>query len=195
MRRAIVLRRFILLFLVVTVGLCARAQVRRDMQMPISVCLQYQRARQQRGTGVAPFRQYGFRRLLPPENAKADGKQLWGYQVRLDSVPTAADGSPSTNSSVPKGKVPLYRYFHRVNIYSFGVIDSADSLGTCQYVFWAKAYYRRFANSLKQFGFAMSQDRRRPNVLRFTRDDIGIYVDFIIWEDVYVMEIGSKKKA
>lgn len=147
------------------------AQGQTGLQVDIAQCLQYERVKQLRGEGFAPFRRYGFHSM-----GTAGGNRLWGWHVLLDS--TAIGGKP------------VYRIFKRHDIQSFGIIDQGSQ--GCLYVFWWKGYYRRFASDLRRMGFVMSNDPKRTNVLRFTRDDMDVMVDFIIWEDIYVMHIREK---
>lgn len=141
------------------------------IQMPVAACLQYQRIKSARGNGYAPFRKYGFHPIAFADSTK----RLWGYHVYRDST--------------YNNKKPLYRIFKKHDLRSFAIIENSDNKGTSQYVFWWKGYYRNFVAELRQMGFDMSNVSGKTNVLRFSRKDISIVVDFIIWEDLYVMEI------
>lgn len=166
--------RTIITFIVSLFCLLGECQNINGIQLPVAVCLQYQRTKAIRNTNVAPFRKYGFR-PIPSDDAS---KRLWGYHVMRDSAYSK--------------RQPPYRMFQRHDIYSFAIIDDTARLGTCQYVFWWKGYYRKFAADLRQMDFKMSEDPRQTNILRFSRPDINIVVEFIIWEDIYVMQIKEK---
>ena len=146
----------------------------RGIQMPVAVCLQYQRAKETRGNSIAPFRRYGFHPIQFADTTK----RLWGFHVIRDSAYTK-----------PK---PLYRLFKRHDLLSFAIIEDNVPNGSTQYVFWWKGYYRQFTSDLKRMGFTMSEVPNKTNALRFSRNDLNIIVEFIIWEDIYVMQVKSK---
>lgn len=150
-------------------------EINTGLQLPIAACLQYQRVKETRGSTVAPFRRYGFH----PFQYKDSTKRIWGYHVMPDSA--------------YKKSQPLYRMFRRHDIRSFAIIDDAAKQGSCQYVFWWKGYYRQFVADLRRMGFSMSNVPNKTNVLRFSRPDINIIVEFLIWEDIYVMTTSSKQ--
>lgn len=164
----------LLLLLVLTSGVSKGEGINQSLSLPIAACLQYQRVKETRGTTFAPFRKYGFRPIQTSDSTR----RLWGYHVMRDS-------------SYTKSK-PLYRMFKRHDLYSFAIIDNITNNGSSQYIFWWKGYYRKFVNDLRFMGFTMSNDPKRTNVLHFSRSDININVEFIIWEDLYVMQINSK---
>lgn len=170
----------LLLSLVLALGspLKARAQVYpeaplRANRLTMSACLQYQVTKHYRGRGVSPFRRYGFHAIANSDSTKV----LWGYHVSLDSVRSDSK--------------PLYRSFKHRDLTSIGIIDDFSASGICQYVFWWKGYYRRFSADLKRMGFVMSNDKRHSNVLIFSRNDVSVTVKFIIWDDIYVMQLQS----
>lgn len=179
MRRAVIMKQkfvvLLLIFISVCNGVCKAEGFQPGLSLPVAACLQYQRIKETRGTGYAPFRRYGFRPIQTTDSTK----RLWGYHVAKDS-------------SYTKSK-PLYRMFKHHDLYSFAIIDNASTNGSCQYVFWWKGYYRQFVADLRRMGFNMTNDSKRTNVLRFTRSDINIEVEFIIWEDIYVMQTLSKE--
>lgn len=145
------------------------------IDMPVAVCMQYQLTKARRGSSVAPFRRYGFRPMMSADSTK----HLWGYHVMRDSAYT-------------KSK-PLYRMFRRHDILSFAIIDDVTEGGACQYVFWWKGYYRKFADELRRMDFSMSAPKGSTNILRFSRQDVNVVVDFIIWDDIYVMKVYSRE--
>lgn len=146
----------------------------KRIKLPITVCLQYQIIKNKREYSYAPFDWYGFKTI----NSKDKENNLWGYHVTIDSTKIQ-----NTN----------YRMFKHNDILSFAIIDNQIKTGNTQYIFWWKGYYRNFATELKQLGFTMSNVPGKTNVLRFSRNDTNITIDFIIWEDIYIMEIKSKK--
>lgn len=175
MRRPLIIRLalVVLLSLVSGMGMYLRAQ-QRGVPVTVTACLQYQKVKSRDGDMSRLFRNYGMRPMMFNDSTR----RLWGYHVRLDSVWT--------------DKQPLYRVFQKHDIYSFAVIDGRQPNSSCQYVFWWKGYYRRFADDLKRMGFAMCNDKHHTNILRFSRDDIDVIVDFIIWDDIYVMQLSLK---
>lgn len=146
----------------------------RGVQLPVTACLQYQKVKSKGGNLSGFFHRYGMRQLVNGDNSS----RLWGFHVRLDSTWTKSQ--------------PPYRIFQKHDIYSFAVIDGRQPNSPCQYVFWWKGYYRRFADDLRRMGFVMSNDKYHTNILCFTRKDVDIVVNFIIWEDIYVMQLSFK---
>lgn len=150
----------------------------RGMQLPVTTCLQYQKMKSHGGASASRvFREYGLHPLVSSD--KSD--RLWGYHAHLDTT-------------LMKQK-PLYRAFKRYDIYSFAVIDGSLPSSPCQYVFWWKGYYRRFADDLRRLGFEMTNDKQHTNVLRFSKKGVDIVVDFIIWDDIYVMQLSLQSKS
>lgn len=141
------------------------------LQIPVTALLQYQRVKATRGSAFAPFRKYGLR----PIAAHDAQSKLWGYHVAIDTTRTTAEQP--------------YRRFAHHDLYSFAVIDGVQPDSPAMYVFWWKGYYRHFAAQLRQRGFRMSNVTGQTNVLRFSKPDVNVIVDFIIWDDIYVMRI------
>lgn len=171
------MKRLLLSLLICLFAVVVKAQTGGVVNMTVAECLQYQRMKRTRGDAIAPFRKYGFVRIRATNYlAENDTRRLWGYHVHA-------------NTEYNADSQPLYRIYKPAGLSSFAVIDHTEGRGTCQYVFWAKRYYRRFAADLRRMGFVMRNSSRQTNVLEFRKEGVDVGVDFIIWEDIYVMEV------
>ena len=141
--------------------------------------VKYQRSKNGRNVDGQVFRKYGFKRIgLHEVLAKDDTRRVW----RNEHV--------KANPDFDKTRQPLYRIFRRGALDAVAVIDHYDGGDSpVEVVFYWKQIYRRFADQQRKGGFVMSNSPTQTNCLQFRRPDYDIGVDFIIFEDVYIMKV------
>ncbi len=145
------------------------------LQLSISDLLQYQRTKMRAGDAYAPFRKVGMhRQRITQAFPGSDSLRIWTYRV-------------SPNEAY-QSNAPSYRLFKPQSLSSLVVYDAPH--GITQIYFWDKHYYRSFAEQLQRLNFHLQTSSSQSNRLMFRNDQHSVWVDIIVWQDIYIMEIG-----
>lgn len=145
------------------------------LQLSISDLLQYQRTKMRAGDAYAPFRKTGMhRQRITQAFPGSDSLRIWTYRV-------------STNEDYQNDK-PSYTLFKPQSLSSMVIYDAPH--GLTQLFFWDKHYYRSFAEQLRRLHYDLQTSPKQPNRLQFRNPQQSVWVDIIIWQDIYIMEIG-----
>ncbi len=77
-----------------------------------------------------------------------------------------------------------------LRIWTYRVSPNEAYQSITQIYFWDKHYYRSFAEQLQRLNFHLQTSSSQSNRLMFRNDQHSVWVDIIVWQDIYIMEIG-----
>ncbi len=145
------------------------------LPLTISDLLQYQRTKMRAGDAYAPFRKSGMhRQRITQAFPGSDSLRIWTYRV--------------TPNETYQNTAPSYRLFKPQSLSSVVIYDAPH--GITQVYFWDKHYYRSFADQLQRLNFRLQTSPSQSNRLMFRNAQHSVWVDIIVWQDIYIMEIG-----
>ena len=168
------MKRILITLILLYVAILGKAQYGNYVQLTAVDLLQYQLQKTRKQSAVAPFARYGLRRIRASKYLEdSDPRHIWGLRLHPNEQYVATE--------------PLYKLFQRDDLSSIAIIDTQG--GSIEGVFWDKAYYRRFAQQLRNMGFVLSNSSIATNVLQFRKSDTTVKVDITIWPDIYILKI------
>lgn len=145
------------------------------LPLSISDLLQYQRTKMRAGDAYAPFRKAGMhRQRITQAFSGSDSLRIWTYRV--------------TPNETYQNNDPSYKLFKPQSLSSLVIYDAPH--GITQVYFWDKHYYRSFAEQLQRLNFRLQASSSQSNRLMFRNAQHSVWVDIIVWQDIYIMEIG-----
>ena len=168
------MKRISLILILFFIAILGRAQYGNYLQLTVVELLQYQQQKLRKMPTVEPFKRYGLRRIMATKYLdNNDLRHIWGWHLQPNEQYQSSE--------------PLYKLFRKTDESSLAVIDTQG--GSTEVVFWDKAYYRRFAQQLRNIGIVVGNSQTASNVLQFRKVRVAVHVDVTIWPDVYILKV------